>query len=147
MGILTELVIANVHEAEDVARDIAKDTDPNERRPGLDADGLDQVKLSTLRSIVTNQEYQDAWIDEFRFLAGNQEEGPWVFAMPEALISALAASPEGRLKAVAKQWSRTEEVKMDEWSIEDVETRLKHLIALAKDAKRTKKSILMRVSL
>jgi hypothetical protein len=143
MGILTELVIANTNEAEDIAKDSA----PKEHRPALDGQGLDQVKLSTLRSIVTNQEYEDAWIDEFRFLAGDQEDGPWVFAVPESLVNGLAASPEGRLKAVAKQWSRTEEIKMDDWSIEDVETRLKELIKLARDARHMKKSILMRVSL
>ncbi len=142
MGILTELVIANIKDADDIARF----SDPSEKWTGISAEGLDQVKLSTLRSIVTNKEYEDGWIDDFRFLAGNQEEGPWVFAVPDALCSALAGFPESRLKAIAKQWLRTEEIQMDEWSLEEVETRLKDLLDLFKNAKRENKTVLMWMS-
>ncbi len=142
MGILLELIIANIRDADG----IAAAGSPEDTGGRLKAEGLDQVKLSTLRSIVTNQEYEDAWIDEFRFLAGNREDGPWVFTVPEALVNALASSPESRLKAIAKQWSRTEEIKIDGWSAGDVEALLGELIALAKEAKRLKKTILMRIS-
>jgi hypothetical protein len=143
MGVLTELVIASIKEADDVARD----TNISARRSGFNAQGLDQIKLSTLRGVVTNREYEDSWIDEFCFVAGNQEDGPWVFSVPDALISALASFPESRLKAAAKQWSRTEEFKMDAWSFEEVETMLRGLYRFFKTAKNETKSVLMRVSI
>ncbi len=143
MGSLTELVIADIAEAADVARTLS----PTEKWKGIDAEGLDQGKLSTLRSIVTNQEYEDDWIDEFRFLAGNQEEGPWVFVVPDALTTGVAQFPERRLKAAAKQWARTEEFQMDEFSLEDIESRLKELYRLFQSAKAAKKSVLMYISL
>lgn len=143
MGSLTELVIAALTEAEDVAQP----SPPADHRRRMNADGLDQAKLSTLRSIITNREYEDGWIDDFRFLAGNQEEGPWVFSVPDMLINGLAGFPENRLKAVAKQWFRTEEFQTDDWTMEAVESRLRELYRFFQEAKQAKKPVLMYISL
>ena len=143
MSSLTELVIAELADAEDVARAAS----PTESWKSIRIEGLDQEKLSTLRSIVTNQAYEDEWIDDFRFLAGDPEEGPWVFAVPEALIAGVANFPKNRLKAAVKQWSRTEAFKMDDWSLEDIEDRLKQLYALFQEAKQLRKTVLMYISM
>ena len=142
MGILTELVIASPQEAEEVARSTSGEAE----RPHLVADDLDQAKLSTLRAIVTNQEYEDTWIDEFRFLAGNQEDGPWVFSVPDAVVAGLAALPESRLKAAAKQWGRTEEFQIDRPPQEEIEAVLKTLFDFFREAKTRKSRVLMRVA-
>ena len=142
MGICTKLVIASHQEADNIARD----TSVESTFPCLSADDLDQAKLSTLRAIVTNREYEDAWIDEFRFLAGNQEEGPWVFSVPNAVVSGVTALPESRLKAAAKQWARTEEFQAERRPNEEVESILKTLFDFFMEAKSRNSRVLMRVS-
>src|SRR5690242_6358615 len=95
-GLATALVMADEREA----RAVAEDPAPCRRWPGVDAKGLDQVKLALLWALLDEQPFRDESVLEFAPLAEVSEDGPWVFRVPPPLVAALAALEPARAPAV-----------------------------------------------
>jgi hypothetical protein len=142
-GVLTELVIADEGEARRVAEDAA----PSRRWPGVDAKGLDQVKLSTLWSLLSGRPFCDELLLEFAPLDEVSEDGPWVFRVPPPLVGLLAALEVDRAGAVAEAWATSEELELDGWEPAEVRAMLDGLRGVARAAQAAKKPVLMWVSL
>src|SRR5262245_59146220 len=143
MSVLTDLVVADLGQAGALARTLKPSSDWN----CLDVKGIDIVKLCRLRAILTNAPYRKAWIAEFRYLAGDEDFGPWVMAVPDALVAGLAAMPEEALSPVASRWHATEEFRLERWRLADVEASLKDIHRLAKTAVAANKPVLLWISL
>lgn len=147
MGILTDIVVAKTSEAVEVL----DSENPWEDFDGFDAKGLDEIKLCSLWQIVGNRPNDDGLITQFSVLAGIENEcGPWVWQIPDELVELISAIRADALEAVALQWSRTEEFKMDRlprWELEEVKNLLRNLVGVSNKAISSGKALLMWICL
>ena len=84
---------------------------------------------------------------EFRELASDGTDGPWVYRVPDQLTARLAETPESDLPQYAKAWAATEEFRLDGWETADALELLTDLHGLAKTAVTKRLSVLMWMSL
>lgn len=143
MGVLTDLVLADESEAEAICKSMG----PLQSWPGIDAKGIDHIKLGMLLSILTGEPYRDSFIDECVLLAEEPEDGPWVYRVPEQLVGLLADLDGDRLTQTATAWSKIEEFVLDGWSPPEVGSVLAELHRIAREARAQGKSLLMWVCL
>jgi hypothetical protein len=139
MGVLTDLIIAEESEAEAVAAMKG----PLQRWPGIDAKGVDHIKLGKLLSIVTNTPYQNSFVGEFVQIAEASDDGPWVFRVPPRLVAPLAAMAGDDIGPVSAQWAATEEFALSGWDEASVAQMLASICGLSKQAAAEGKSLLM----
>lgn len=142
MGVLTDFVVANRDEAK-----LVGETDvPSAVFDGIDAKGIDQVKMATLHSILTQTEYDpDLLATDESFLYTGSEDGPWVQALPDTMIARLADLSVFETKRVAQEWFATEEFqpKYSGWSVDDVAAFLTEMTRLARVAVSENKTVFM----
>jgi hypothetical protein len=137
MGVLTDIVVAHAAEAENVLRaDV-----PSEAFDGIDANGIDHVKLGTLWELLSGKSDAVDEVVQMPLLAGDEEDGPWVFQIPPALVASLAALDDGAIESTASAWARTEEFL--DWHPSDVVTVLRELCGAAQRATAQAKDLLM----
>src|SRR5437879_5564781 len=104
MGVLTDLVVATRAEAQRVC-----DSDnPSREFSGLDAKGIDTVKLGTLHAILTGTEFDPSLIPG-DLLASGGDDGPWVIEVPADLVKRLAALDTKQVAEAATKWAKTAE--------------------------------------
>jgi hypothetical protein len=82
---LTDFVVADRNDA----RQVCDAPCPSETFNGMEAKGIDPVKLGTLYAVVTNAEYDPSWATVEPLCDGG-EEGPWVIEVPIDLVQRLA---------------------------------------------------------
>jgi hypothetical protein len=131
VGVLTEVVVAEVAEAPEVL------VGPRQPRwTTLQLKGLDTIKLGTLAFILQDRDITDvdAVVDysEFELLASDSDEGPWVFRIPDDLITSLATAADVSLAEVSSKWAETEELEMDSWSEQDASEVVGEIAGLAR---------------
>jgi hypothetical protein len=139
MGVLTDFVVADRADAQRVC-----DSDcPSQDFAGLDAKGIDTVKLSTLHAILTGGEFDASFMGDT--LCSGGEDGPWVFEVPADLAQRLAKLGARQLRSVGAEWDATEEFspKYDNWPAEAVQQVLRDLAALRRRAAGEGKAVLM----
>jgi len=139
LGILTDFVIADRSEAKRVC-----DSDcPSKDFAGLDAKGIDHVKLGTLHAILAGVEFDPSFGS--RMLCSRRADGPWVFEVPPDMVQRLAALTEPQLVSAGQKWAHTEEfsVEYDHWSVGAVQQVLRALAGLCKQACNEGRSVLM----
>ncbi len=139
MGVLTDIVVADRGAAQRVC-----DSDcPSREFVGLDAKGIDTVKLGTLNAILVGGEFDPAFMSEP--LCSRGEEGPWVLEVPSDLVRRLATLTAQELELIGEQWAATEEFspQYDYWPIEAVQQILQEIAALCKQARHEDKALLM----
>lgn len=141
MGVLTDFVVASPKDA----KRVGKSSCPSKDFKGLDAKGIDTVKLGTLYAILIGEQFDPSFMtdDALRFAAS--EEGPWVFEVPSHFVELLAELKDKELKAAATKWAKTEEFspKYDNWPAAEVKQMLAKLVALCKQAVSEDKAVLM----
>lgn len=144
MGVLTDFVVADRRDAQRVC-DAAC---PSEEFSGLDAKGIDPVKLGTLYAILTETDFDPAFIKDEPLAMGG-DDGPWVIEVPVDLVLRLAKLDAQGVAATAAKWANTDEFspKYDNWPAEDVHELLAELVDLCAKAAAAKKSVLMWMSL
>lgn len=142
-GVVTHLVMADEAEAPLVAEDPA----PHRRWPGLDAGGLDQVKLALLWALLAGQPFRDELVHEFVPLAEVSDDGPWVFRVPAALVTLLAALAPDRAGVIAAAWAGTQELELDGWEPDGAAAMVDALRGTARAAAAARKPLLMSVRL
>jgi hypothetical protein len=144
MGVLTDIVIANESEA----KAIATSSVPSREWPGIDAKGIDQVKLGTLWALLTGQDFKvESVVNEFVTLHEVSEDGPWVFRVPPQIVKLLADLDDERANTTALAWAATDEFVLAQWEGGAVRSILDELRSLARSANATSKSLLMWMSL
>lgn len=141
MGIRTEIVIASRQDADRVAAS----TTPLADFDGFAAMGLDTVKLGTLANLLRGESSPDLPPESVPFLAGNLEGGPWVFEVPTHVVQRLAAVNESDERSIGEAWARTDE--FDRVPPADVHALFNQLVQLAKRARSSTFSMLVRMSL
>ena len=126
MGILTDLVAATDADVERIARSQV----PSQQFSGVDIKGIDTVKLGTLHSLLTGDDFE-ALLSQYDPVFEVSEDGPWVSRIPPALQSRLASMDATEMRRVADLWAATEEFKLDEWQPADVARVLESICTLA----------------
>lgn len=139
MGVLTDIVVASEAEAGAVGRASV----PSQQWPGMDAKGIDQIKLGMLLSLLSGEPYRDSLVDEFTFLWEQSDDGPWVYRIPPCLVDRLSQLQGPELQRVAQEWARIEEFRLVNWKPADVEAVLRALVGLAEQARSQGKDLLM----
>ena len=142
MGVLTDIVIAGRNEAKRVeASDV-----PSREFPGIDAKGLDQVRMGTLYAILTNTEYDPGFmLDEDSSIEPDSEDGPWVQIVPQEMVNILSKLTNSDIPPIADQWGKTEEFQSEysNWSRKDILNFLEQIAALSKRAMTDDKTMFM----
>lgn len=141
---LTDLVIADTKDARRVC-----DSDcPSEEFDGMDAKGIDPVKIATLYAVLTDTEF-DPTASMGKPLYDGGDEGPWVIEVPNDLVQRLAQLDAKGIATAAAKWAKTEEFspKYDNWPPEAVHEILVEIAKLCAKATVAKKSVLMWMSL
>ncbi|QJW37082.1 hypothetical protein [Cellulosimicrobium protaetiae] len=142
MGILTDYFsAADDAQAGSAARTGPSSPDPLTNQPvfpTVELKGIDPfVVLGTLAGLLTDRPYAEAKTDPRHgsLVATAGDEGPWVVAVTDALVTALAATTPTALDAVAVRWAATEELEgSDPADLADALRRLSELCVRADDA-------------
>lgn len=144
---LTDLIVATLEEAPVILNSQGHAN----IWPTLEAKGMDQVKLASLRFILKGEPPEDNLVIEymksFEAQADGGEEGPWIAAIPEDLVHLLAMISASDTSTLATAWANTEEAKLDRWQAADVEPFLGELSAFAAGAVAQGKRLLLWVCL
>lgn len=143
MGILTDFVVATDNDAVAIGEAVR----PADQWPTLESKGVETIKLSTLYCAATNAQYTDDIQASFSLVAGNEEEGPWVFKFPPEILAAIAGIGQSDIPAIAASWAATEELQMDGWSKEDAAQFIKELQTYAQKALGSGASLFLWLSL
>jgi hypothetical protein len=139
MGVLTDFVVANRGDAQRVCNS----TCPSQEFAGLDAKGIDMVKLGELHALLTGGTVNRSFMG--KSICSGGEDGPWVFEVPPDLVQRLVCLDTRQLVSVGERWAATEEFspKYDNWPTEAVQQVLRDLAALCKRANDEGKAVLM----
>lgn len=143
MGMFTDFVIA----ADSEAAAIGESVRPADHWPTLESKGVETIKLATLHGLVTNTPYSNDIQAAFAFVAGNEEDGPWVFKFPKDVQDALADIDEADIPALAARWAVTDEMHTDGWTEEEAARFIVELRAHARAAMRAGHSIFLWLTL
>ena len=127
MGVLSDLVVAPVGDAERVAHAQV----PSQVFDGIDIKGIDSVRFGTLHSLLTGQAFEDL-LPLYDPVVTVSDEGPWVFQIPREIVALLAGLDDTRKSEVARQWAKTEEFALDRWTEREVASVLDSISTLAK---------------
>jgi len=129
VGVLSDLVVAPVDDAEKVAHaDV-----PSRAFGGIDIKGIDTVKFGTLHSLVTGRTFDEV-LALYDPVVEVSDDGPWVFRIPEELVERLAALSEEEGRTVAAKWAATEEFALSGWDEAAVSDGLVAICELARRA-------------
>jgi hypothetical protein len=141
MGILTDFVVASAKDAKRVGMSSSPSQDFN----GLDAKGIDTVKLGKLHAILTGEAFDPSFMTGDALLFAASEEGPWVFEVPPDFVKRLAVLKDKELKSVATEWAKCEEFSPNygNWLAASVKQILTELVELCKQAASERNSVLM----
>ena len=127
MGVLTDLVMADEHEAAAVAEaDV-----PIEKFPGVDLKGVSAIQFMTLQWMLTGKRV-DELFNGYEPVAVASDQGPWVHLLPNELTSALARQSDAQLADLAMRWAATEE--FEGWSQDQVRDVLQSFARFAAEA-------------
>ncbi len=150
MGILTDLFVASDGEIDDAL----VEEGPAQRFPTIEGKSVDTVKITSLNGIATNRNYDlargglEQLLSEVTEVRDAGEEGPWVFRLPGALVSALATADEERLAEINNAWAATDEWKLDGVvTPDDIRWLVDDLAALARKARAAGKNVYLWLSL
>ena len=125
MEFVTRIVAAE----EEEYPDIGESANPLEEWSGIDASGLDTVKIATLHSMLTGDLLQDS-LDRYEPIYVAESE-TIVLRMADELLEILATIDEGVLESVAAELAATEEFENELWDVESVLAQLQALVELA----------------
>jgi hypothetical protein len=141
MGVLTDFVVADPSDGERVA----KSPCASREFDGLDAKGIDTVKLGKLYSILTGDPFDPSFPTNSGLRFEGSEDGPWVFQVPPDMVERLAGLGASETESVARQWAQIQEFapKYSNWSAAAVGQLLGQLAALCRKAVAEKKVLFM----
>ncbi len=140
MGVLTDFVVCDGADA----RRVCDSACPSQEFAGLDAKGIDTVKLGALHAVFTGGECDPSFMANECLCSGG-DDGPWVFQVPPDLVAMLANLTDSQLASVGDKWAASDEFspRYDNWPEEAVHQMLSDLAGLCKQAVGEGKAVLM----
>ena len=148
MGVLSDLVIANPQEAQDVAQC----DNPAREWEGIEIKTLDPVTLGSLWAILTKVSDDEAvgkLVDQIALLHEVSDNGPWVYTNPKPVErrpgGSIGHGSLRKCRPVAEAWAATDELEC--WEYEEVEAVLLEVADLADTARLQDKDLLMWICL
>jgi hypothetical protein len=93
MGVLTDFVVADCADAQRVCNSDC----PSQDFVGLDAKGVDTVKLGALHAVLTGGQFDPLFMANAVCTGG--EDGPWVIEVPNDMVQRLAALDAQQLRS------------------------------------------------
>lgn len=139
MGVLTDFIVADASDAQKLG-------DQRETFVGLEAKGIDQVRMGTLYALLTNSEYDRSFlVSEESFIYTASDDGPWVQAIPDDMVQRLAKMSPSERQRIGDDWYKTEEFnpKYSRWTREDVSWFLNEVQQMASRAIADSKTLFM----
>jgi hypothetical protein len=142
MGVLTDFVVVDRSDAQRVCESHC----PSRDFAGLDAKGIDTVKLGKLHAILRGGELDPSIHQP---VCDGGEDGPWVFEVPSDLLRRLTEFSPSELAEAGRKWAAIEEFspKYDNWRPAAVQQVLGDIAALCRRAVGEGKAVLMWMSL
>lgn len=134
------LVLAKREEA---AR-VAAAEHPAREFDGVEASGLDPVKLAGLQAALTGHDEvppHNAVLHE-----ESDDEGPWVFEVSPPVVTELARLAPAEVAEAAALWMRDIDLQFDHWTLEEATRVTRALATLAARAKAEGKTVMLRQS-
>jgi hypothetical protein len=104
---------------------------PYERLETVEAKGLTDINLATLGEILDLGTYDDL-VRQFNATGPTDNLEVGLYELPRPFRDALAGLAD--VGSAARRWVTTEELRMDEWRLEDGEHVLREVSALARRA-------------
>lgn len=127
---LSDFFIANPSEVENI--DI--ETSPLQRFSGFESKGVEIVKILTLLSLIDGSDVMENIDNMNSYFVQQSDEGMWIVAVPEAIVSHLSEATDSRIESLAHDWTNTEEWQLDGGSQEDVRWVLQEMKKLSATA-------------
>lgn len=145
MGVLTDLIIADLKDADGIGREY-----PSKKYRSVDLKGFDQIKGATLWAILRgddlgNVDHVVSMSEKFDCLYQGGDDGPWIYKFPDEFLKLLTEVDDDRLDDVTAEWAKTEE--FEGFELEDVRYYFDSLYDSAANAEAEGKNILMWISL
>ncbi|MEM7778868.1 MAG: hypothetical protein AAF697_00595 [Pseudomonadota bacterium] len=137
---LTDLFVANRDEAETLVSDFS-------RKPDLTTNNADNSVLAGLWRVLDSSADVSILEGDNCLAAMSTPEGPWVFDLPAAFLSALSRLQEDQLALTTSAWADTEEMQYSGARAEDLIEPLRALRSLASNAVAQEKQLLLRLAM
>lgn len=118
MEIVTYIVAAD----EDAYQAVGDSIDPMDEWSGIEAPGLDTIKIATLHSLLTSDPLQLA-LDLYEPVYVAEGETV-VLRLADELMERLATLDEDELEEIAIEVAATEEFEAGQWDTEDIQEQL-----------------------
>lgn len=126
MGLLSEIYLAPTGRAAEVTADAR----PERCLAGIDSSGIDSVKLATLHSLLTGQDFESL-LPSYEPTAVAGEDGPWLFRLPDDLTRTLADLSPDQRRDIAARWAAEEGFILDGWKSQAVHDAFEAIYELA----------------
>ncbi|MBK8746022.1 hypothetical protein [Propionivibrio sp.] len=125
MEMMTNIVAAE----EDEYSAVGESSNPLDEWSGIEAPGLDSIKIATLHSLLTSDPLQVA-LDRYEpvYVAENEI---LVLRLADEMLEKLATIDEDALESIAIEVAATEEFENEHWETEDIVEQLISLVDLA----------------
>ncbi|MBL0206833.1 MAG: hypothetical protein IPP84_02370 [Propionivibrio sp.] len=125
MEMMTNIVAAE----EDEYSAVGESSNPLDEWSGIEAPGLDSIKIATLHSLLTSDPLQVA-LDRYEpvYVAENEI---LVLRLADEMLEKLATIDEDALESIAIELAATEEFENEHWETEDIVEQLISLVDLA----------------
>jgi hypothetical protein len=142
MGVQSDLILA----AADAADEIRASEDPATEWDGLSFQGMDNVKIATLLSLLSSRSPSkdyEKWLDAIPSICENGDD-PRVFVFADnavRLLAAIASKEDEEFEEVARNWGATDE--FEGWQPDDVNELLRNIGDLAETAVLEQKSMFL----
>lgn len=127
MGVLTDFFLAT----ESQVASFDPEGLPADLFDTFHAKGVDTIKVDLLFAALTGRSFAEV-ANCGEVISDIESEGPWIFRLPDELLTCLAAIEPSELPSVAAKWHHSED--FAGWAPNDVELVLRGLVALAKRA-------------
>ena len=111
---------------------------PYERLETVEAKGLSEVNFATLGEILGLGRYDDL-VDQFTVTGPADDDEIGLYRLPRDFRDALAGLVD--VGSAARRWVATEELRRDEWRVEDGERVLREVSALARGAREEQREL------
>jgi len=125
MEIVTNIIAAE----DDEYTEIGESSCPLDEWSGIEANGLDTVKIATLHCLLTGDPLQMA-LDLYEPVYVSASE-TMVLRVADELLEQLAALDEDTLESISSELAATEEFESEQWHAEDVLAQLTEFAELA----------------
>ena len=131
MGVLTEIVAAPPSDAAEIATNLDRS-----HWQTVDLKGHSELTLAALWCLLDPTIDQDDAESRFTLLTDDNQDGPWVFAIPDPLVSLIQSIDDQQVSTVHQAWCENEDLDVDDdGDPEALLEQLRELIALSRSMK------------